>query len=55
MISAAAPGPAQRPGTEFPNAVPYLLDQHAVRRAADALQTLTPPMAPEPGPRHDRG
>jgi broad specificity phosphatase PhoE len=55
ITGTAAPGRARLPGTGFSNAVPYLFGERAVRRAADALQTLTLPVGPEPGPRHDRG
>jgi len=37
------------PGTAFPNAVPYLFDRHAVRRAAASLDALAPAGPPRPG------
>jgi broad specificity phosphatase PhoE len=50
IISAAASGMSQLPGTGFSNAVPYLFDERAVRRAADALPTLTLPVGPDRPP-----
>jgi broad specificity phosphatase PhoE len=55
IATPAAPGTAPLPGTEFANAVPYLFGERAVRRAADALQSLTLPVGPEPGPHQDGG
>jgi len=37
IAAAAAPGSLPGPGTDFPNAVPYLFDEHAIRRAAAGL------------------
>ncbi len=47
VAGAAAPGRPPGPGTDFPNAVPYLFDEHAVRRAAAGLADPEP--APHPG------
>ncbi len=55
-IDAAAvpPGRPPWPGTEFAHAVPYLFDEHAVRRAAAGLAAEgTPP--PVNGKPHDPG
>jgi broad specificity phosphatase PhoE len=40
-IAAAATSPLPSNGTAFPNAVPYLFDQPAARRAAASLAALT--------------
>jgi broad specificity phosphatase PhoE len=37
IAAAAAPGSPPEPGTDFANAIPYLFDEHAVRRAAAGL------------------
>lgn len=37
IAAAAAPSRPPGPGADFPNAVPYLFDEHAVRRAAAGL------------------
>jgi hypothetical protein len=37
------------PATAFPNAVPYLLDQQAARRAAASLNALTLSEQPQLG------
>ena len=49
IAMAAALRLSRFPGTEFPNAVPYLFDERAVRRAADALETRTTFAGPGPG------
>jgi broad specificity phosphatase PhoE len=41
IAAAAAAGPSDLNGTAFPNAVPYLFDEPAVRRAAASLTALT--------------
>jgi broad specificity phosphatase PhoE len=46
VAGAAAPGRPPRPGTDFPNAVPYLFDEHAVRRAAVGLAEPEPTTHP---------
>ena len=52
--AAAPPGSPPGPGTEFANAVPYLFDSCAVRRAAAGLAAEgTPP--PVNGKPHDPG
>ena len=47
-MSPGRPHPAGRPGrgTDFPNAVPYLFDEHAVRRAAVGLAEPEPTTHP---------
>jgi broad specificity phosphatase PhoE len=50
IVTAAAPSLFRLPGTEFANAVPYLFDERAVRRAADALEARATPAGPEAGP-----
>jgi broad specificity phosphatase PhoE len=40
IATAAATEPSMSPGADFPNAVPYLFDEHAVRRAAAGLEAL---------------
>jgi broad specificity phosphatase PhoE len=47
IAAAAAPsGSPPGPGTDFPNAVPYLFDENAVRRAAAGLAALADTSAP---------
>jgi phosphohistidine phosphatase SixA len=41
IAAAAATSPSPSNGTAFPNAVPYLFDQPAARRAAASLPVLT--------------
>jgi broad specificity phosphatase PhoE len=48
-IAAAAADPSPFNGTPFPNAVPYLFDEPAVRRAAASLTALTLPAQSQPG------
>lgn len=50
IVTAAAPSLPRLPGTEFANAVPYLFDEHAIQRAADALEARTTSVGPEAGP-----
>lgn len=50
IAAAAETGSPPLPGTAFPNAVPYLLDERAVRRAADSLDELTLAARSAPGP-----
>jgi broad specificity phosphatase PhoE len=42
ITAAAETGSSPCHGTAVPNAVPYLLDEHAIRRAADGLDALIP-------------
>jgi broad specificity phosphatase PhoE len=49
ITAAAATGSAPLHSTALPNAVPYLFDQPAVRRAAASLAAATSPIAPTPG------
>jgi broad specificity phosphatase PhoE len=48
-IAAAAADPSSFNGMPFPNAVPYLFDEPAVRRAAASLTALTLPAQSQPG------
>jgi broad specificity phosphatase PhoE len=48
-IAAAAADPSPFNGTPFPNAVPYLFDEPAVRRAAASLTALTLSAQSQPG------
>jgi broad specificity phosphatase PhoE len=50
IATAAVPNLSRLPGTEFANAVPYLFDERAVWRAADALEERTTAAGPGPGP-----
>jgi len=50
IVTAAAPDLSRLPGTEFANAVPYLFDERAVRRAAEALEARTTSAGPGAGP-----
>jgi broad specificity phosphatase PhoE len=49
ITAAATSGALPVPGTAFPNAVPYLLDQRATRRAAASLDALALSEQPQPG------
>jgi broad specificity phosphatase PhoE len=48
-IAAAAADLSPFNGTPFPNAVPYLFDEPAVRRAAASLTASTLPAQSQPG------
>ena len=49
IAAAAAPGGPRADSAEFGNAIPYLFDEHAVRRAAEMLEKGT--RSPAPGTR----
>lgn len=49
ITAAATSGALPVPGTAFPNAVPYLLDQRAALRAAASLDALALSEQPQPG------
>jgi hypothetical protein len=49
ITAAGAGGSSPAPGTAIPNSVPYLFDQHAVRRAATSLDALAQSTQLQPG------
>jgi broad specificity phosphatase PhoE len=49
ITAAGAGGSPPAPGTAIPNSVPYLFDQHAVRRAAASLDALALSAQLQPG------
>jgi len=49
ITAAGAGGSSPTPGTAIPNSVPYLFDQHAVRRAAASLDALALSARLQPG------
>jgi broad specificity phosphatase PhoE len=50
ITTAAETGSSAFAGTALQNAVPYLFDEHAVRRAVACLDGMTSPARPQPDP-----